>query len=413
MKARIYTVGDELLTGQTLDTNSFFIAGKLTAMGFNIEKACKIADNVDEILFELQDTVNSGVALAIFTGGLGPTSDDKTRKVFEKFFNSRMVQSPEVLENIKNLLKQRNLRLNRLNEQQALVPHNAKIIKNSIGTAPGIWLEKEQTVFVFLPGVPFEMEKIFSEELEKLLRQRFSLSGTEQRIIHTFGLIEADLAEKLQPIENQLPEYIKIAYLPSPEDIKIKLWATETKAGLDTEMDFFVAGIKKIIGDYIFGFGEITLQEALKDIFTEKGLTVSTAESCTGGNIAHKITTVPGSSAYFKGSVVAYSNEVKINILGVPEKIIEKFGAVSEQTVIRMAEGVRKLMKTDFSVATSGIAGPSGGTPEKPVGTVWIAVSTPNETFAKLYRFGNLRSRNIRKSTAAAIFNLIKAAQKF
>ncbi len=408
MKARIVAIGDEILMGQTLDTNSHYLAKKLTELGFDVEMITAIHDDANSIKSRLNDIIGK-VDLALFTGGLGPTSDDITKKTLAEFFGMPLIINKEVLQDVKKFLYDRNLELNELNRKQALVPKGARIIRNDIGTAPAMWFEKNNTVIISMPGVPFEMKYLFENKITDLIKQRFDLPLILIRFIHTLGLIEADLAQKLANFEANLPNNIKIAYLPSPEDIKIRLTAVgKDKKYLSSQLDKLVSEIKQRIGEYIFGYDDENISSAIKKLLTGNGKTIAVAESCTGGNIAHLITSTPGSSEYFKGGIVAYSNEIKHKILGVNKETLEKYGAVSRECVIEMAQGVRRLLNTDYAVATSGIAGPTGGSKDKPVGTVWVAVASENQTIAHKFLFGTMREINIRRSSAFALFELYK-----
>ncbi len=408
MKAWIISIGDELLLGQIINTNAAFLAQKLTALGFSVEKILTIPDNHKHIRDTLQFALGKA-DLVVATGGLGPTSDDITKQVLADFFGGEMIINQEVLEDVKRFLDLRGLQMNDLQREQALVPSSATVIRNPYGTAPGLLFTKSGTTFVFMPGVPFEMQQMFEEKLEKVLRQRFDLPQIVMQFVHTYGLAEADLAKKLHDFEQSLPSGMRIAYLPSPEDIKIRLWMQTRETTLaKSVIEEQIMKITKILGKNVWAIGsDITMQEFVQELFIRKKQTLSTAESCTGGNIAHMITSVPGSSNYYKGTVVSYANEIKANLLGVSQADLDSFGAVSEPVVKQMAMGVKAKLDTDFSVATSGIAGPSGGTPEKPVGTVWIAVATPQGVSATLHKFGPRRDINIRRSSAMALFQLI------
>ena len=413
MKAWIVSIGYELLMGQVVNTNAAFLGQKLTTLGFDVQRIITIPDQNDQIKQTLQQAAGR-VQLVVATGGLGPTSDDITKPALLDFFGGNLQLNQQALKHVEQFLQMRGQRLTHLQRQQAMVPSTAKVIQNPYGTAPGLWFEHQNTVFVFMPGVPFEMQQMFEQNVEPLLRQYFDLPQVYIQLVHTFGKLEAQLTEALKDFEARLPEQVKLAYLPSPEDIKIKLWAYgRDEAMLRQMVEEQVAKLRKILGNTVWGIGDVTMPQVVQDLFVRHGLTLSTAESCTGGNIAHMITSVPGSSQYYKGSVVAYSNEVKRSVLGVAERDLQKFGAVSQPVVEQMASGVRSLLKTDFSVATSGIAGPTGGSPDKPVGTVWIAVATPERVFSGMFRFGNRRDINIRKSSAMALYQLILRVKEY
>ncbi len=413
MKACILTIGDEILLGNILNTNAQYLAEKLTLLGFDVRRILTVSDDSSEIRNALEFAAGQ-TDLVISTGGLGPTSDDRTKQVIAEFFSDKLMEHPQVLEDVKAFVKKRGRDINAQNRQQALVPSRARVLRNPIGTAPGLWMEKKGTVFVFLPGVPFEMKKIFDEQLMHLLKQHFDLPVIYYRFVHTLGIPEADLAQQLSDFEQNLPGEIKIAYLPSPEDIRIRLLATgKDLRRIKNIVDMQLEKLLEQLGDAAWGLDNDTLPVVVGRLLTGHGLTVATAESCTGGNIARMITSVSGSSAYFRGSVVAYANEIKEKVLGVTKADLESFGAVSQPVVEQMAAGVRALMHTDFAVATSGIAGPTGGTPEKPVGTTWIAVASPAGVKARLFRFGSIREVNIRRASATALHLFINAIKDF
>ncbi len=413
MNACIISIGDEILLGNILNTNSQYLAEKLTALGFSVRRIITIPDDKDQILEALKFAAGQ-TDLVITTGGLGPTSDDRTKDVICQFFGDTLIEDPIVLEDVKNFLSKRGRRMNEANRNQALVPSKAKILRNRLGTAPGLWMEKDKTVFIFLPGVPHEMKALYENEVKDRLQEHFDLPVIYYRFVHTLGIPEAELSEKLQDFEKTLPDNVAIAYLPSPEDIRIRLLAHGSDLRkIKNELDFLLEALLEILGEAAWGLDNDTLPQVVKRLFTSKKITLSTAESCTGGNIAHMITSVPGSSQYFKGTVVAYANEVKSTILGVSENTLKEYGAVSQQVVEQMAIGVKKLLNTDFAVATSGIAGPSGGTAEKPVGTTWIAVATPVAVVSQLFHFGSTRDINIRRASATALHMLITQVRKF
>jgi nicotinamide-nucleotide amidase len=407
MKAEIVTIGDELLIGQTVDTNSAFLGSELSSLGFNIIQITSISDKREMILRTLGEKLGKADVVMI-TGGLGPTSDDITKQTLCEFFETKLIMNAEVLSNIESIILKRNYPLNENNRRQAEVPESCKVIPNTAGTAPGMWFEKEGTIFVSMPGVPHEMKHIMREYVIPELKKRF----TSQHIIHknimTYGTFEAKLAEILTDFEAGLPQNIKLAYLPSAGVIKLRLTGSGVnRTELAKSIQFQVDKLYQIIPGLIFSENEETLEMVVGRILIQKGKTLSCAESCTGGEISHLITSVPGSSKYFMGSVISYSNESKTNILGVPEETIIRSGAVSRETVEKMAEGARMRFKTDFAIATSGIAGPDGGTPEKPVGTVWISISSETKTLSEKFTFGNDRVINIRRFSYAAL-NLLR-----
>ena len=402
MLAEIITIGDELLIGQVIDTNSAWIAEQLNMAGIKVHQITSISDNQEHILQTLKEA-SSRVQLILITGGLGPTKDDITKQTLCKYFDTSLVFSEEAYKNVENLFYHRGVKVTEVNRQQAMVPANCKVLPNVNGTAPCMWFEKENCIYVSMPGVPFEMKAIMEQEVIPLL-----LHKQKQVIIHrtilTEGVGESMLASIIEPWEDALPEFIKLAYLPQPGMVRLRL----TAYGKDREvLQDAVSKAEKelypLAGKYIFGFDNDTIESVIGQLLRQKGMTLSTAESCTGGNIAQLITSIAGSSDYFKGSVVAYSNEIKEKMLGVPHQTLVDHGAVSEQTVIAMAEGIKERFNTDYSIAVSGIAGPGGGTDEKPVGTTWIAVATPTGTTARKFLLGDHRGRNIRKASVAAL----------
>jgi nicotinamide-nucleotide amidase len=407
MKAEIITIGDELLIGQTIDTNSAWMGAELSHAGFDIHKKTSVHDKRSDILKALSDASgNSDVVL--ITGGLGPTSDDITKQALCEFFNTRLVMNSEVLKMVENMMHKRNYPMNENNRKQAEVPEVCSVLTNAAGTAPGMWFEKDGTVFISMPGVPYEMKYIMNEHVLPALRKRFTSQIIIHRNVMTYGTPEAKLAEVLTGFEAGLPGYIKLAYLPASGIIKLRLTGTGNDRRLISgAIEDQVMKLYSIIPNAIYGENEESLEMVIGKLLKEKKKTICTAESCTGGNIAHMITSVPGSSQYFRGSVIAYANEIKTELLGVRDKVIEKEGAVSEAVVKAMAEGALRLMKTDYSIATSGIAGPDGGTKEKPVGTLWTAVASNSGTVAEKHTFGTDRITNITRFTLVAL-NLLR-----
>ncbi len=408
MNAKIITIGDEILQGQTLDTNSNYLAQKLTELSFHVGQICTIGDQKNAIIEALENSVGK-YNLIVITGGLGPTSDDITKRVLAEYFNGELVENQEVLQDVKKFVEARGFELNENNRKQALVPSICKVVRNPFGTAPGMIFEKNNSVVISMPGVPFEMKQMFEEKMVPELKKIFDFPTKCIKFIHTLGLPEATLAKKLEDFEKNLPDNIKMAYLPSPEDIKIRLWAFGGfQRRICEQIGELTRELQHIIGENIFGYGDDTLETVVADLLKSQGKTVSIAESCTGGRIGHVITSVPGSSEYFKGSAVTYSNDAKIKVLGVSKQTLEDFGAVSKEVVVEMAKGALIMFQTDYAIATSGIAGPTGGTDDKPVGTTWIAVVSRDDIFVEKYVFGTRRDINIRRATATALFNLIK-----
>lgn len=403
MKAEIITIGDEILIGQIVDTNSAWIAEQFNLNGIEIYQITSVHDDTEHIA-EAMRIAEEKADLVILTGGLGPTKDDITKHALCDYFNTNLVFHEQTFENIKNRFKNRNIDLNKLNRDQAMLPGACTVLTNKVGSAPGMWFEKNDTIFVSVPGVPFEMKYLVENEILPRLRTNGKTKAIFHKTVQTQGLPESMLAEKIENWETSLPENIKLAYLPNPMSVRLRLSAIGTDL---EELKRLVGGeiekLKQLIPDYIFGYDNATLGEITGRLLREKNLTIAVAESCTGGYISHLITSVPGSSEYFRGGVTAYSNEVKKSLLGVSELTLQKYGAVSSEVVREMALGVRKKLGADFAVATSGIAGPTGGTEEKPVGTVWIAIAGPENTITEKFIFGDNRERNIIRSGQTAL----------
>ncbi|MCK9411991.1 MAG: competence/damage-inducible protein A [Prolixibacteraceae bacterium] len=408
MNLDIITIGDEILIGQIVDTNSAWMAQKLNDEGINVRQIISISDDPDHITETFIESARK-VDLVIVTGGLGPTKDDKTKDTICDFFGTKLVANADVLENIEELLSKRGIALNRLNRDQALVPEGSHVFQNKLGTAPGLLLRKNGCSFIFMPGVPYEMKYLMEFEVLPYLRNNFQTTTILHRTVLTQGLPESMLAEKIADWEDALPGFIKLAYLPSPQGVRLRLSARGMEQALmEAEVASQITGLQKLIAPNIYGYNDESPAESIGKLLTEKGWTVSTAESCTGGAIAKLFTENPGSSDYFKGSVVAYSNEIKKDILGVKEELLNQHGAVSREVVESMALNGCRVMKTDFAIATSGIAGPGGGTEEKPVGTVWIAVAFRDQVVSQLFNFGNDRERNITRTSQNSLFMLRK-----
>jgi len=408
MKAQIITIGDELLIGQTVDTNSAWIGAELSKLGFDVFRKISIHDLRTDILDTLAEVTGKSDVVLI-TGGLGPTSDDITKHTLCEYFGTKLVTDHEVLDMIEDMYRQRNWPMNENNRRQAEVPEACRVLKNAVGTAPGMWFEKDKTTFVSMPGVPHEMIHIMTEHVLPELKKRYSSQTIIHKNIMTYGIGESSLAEILTGFEEALPKEIKLAYLPSFGIIKLRLTATgPDKQQLENIVEQQVRELYNTIPHLIYGEDEESFEAAIGRILIEKGATVCTAESCTGGKIASMLTSIPGSSAYYKGSVIAYENQVKRDLLGVSAVTLDKYGAVSRECVEEMATGARRLLKTGYSVATSGIAGPDGGTKEKPVGTIWIAVSSESGTKAQRFRFGIDRITNINRFSIAALHLLWK-----
>jgi len=413
MKAAIITIGDELLIGQTIDTNSAWIGAEMSKSGFDVYRITSVHDRREDILYALGEAAGK-TDVVLITGGLGPTSDDITKPTLCEFFNTELVMNYEVLDMIENMMRYRNFPMNDKNRRQAEVPAACRVLKNSSGTAPGMWFEKDGTIYISMPGVPNEMKHLMTEIVLPELNKRFISQVIIHRNIMTYGTFESKLADTLTDFEAGLPENIKLAYLPSSGIIKLRLTGTGSDHSLLTQLlKEQVDILYKTIPEIIYSEEEESLQGVIGRLLKANHKTVSTAESCTGGQIAQMLTSIAGSSGYYTGSVIAYDNSIKKMLLGVKNKTLEKHGAVSEETVKEMAEGARKALRTDFAVATSGIAGPDGGSGIKPVGTVWIAVASEKGTITEKRVFGNDRTSNIIRFSLAALNLLRKEILKY
>ena len=403
MKASIITIGDEILIGQIVDTNSVSIARHLNSAGIVVRERTSVGDERQQIIDAVEQAMRH-CDIVILTGGLGPTKDDITKKTLAELFGGKLVRDEAVAKHVQKMLEARGIEFNHLNQDQALVPDNCIVLFNRHGTAPGMWFEQNNKVIISLPGVPFEMEHLMQEEVMPRLKNRFSLRQIVHRTLITAGLAESMLAEKIAAWEEALPPYLHLAYLPSAGVVRLRLSAYEVEGeSVSKEIDRQFAALQKIIPRYVLGFERASMQQIVHDLLTQHHLTLAVAESCTGGAIASRFTAIAGASHYFLCSVTAYSNAAKSNILGVDPQLIERYGAVSEQVARQMAEGVRRIGGSDYAVATTGIAGPSGGTAEKPVGTVWMAVAGPQRTVALLQQCGTDRGQIIDRASAYAI----------
>ncbi len=404
---KIINIGDELLLGQVVNTNASTMSRMLTEAGFEVACVEVVGDRRDDIERALDD--HAGYDVVLITGGLGPTKDDITKKLLCDYFHSELVESEVALENVRRIFAVRGFELTPVNRAQALVPKCCEVLNNDLGTAPCMWFEHENRVFVSLPGVPFEMEWLMANRVIPKLRETFRTEVIINKNILTQGIGESFLSDLIEPWELALPECIRLAYLPVAGMTKLRLTARgPQESSLREAIDHAVRGLYQIAGQYIVGEDCETLAELVHKTLTERGLSLATAESCTGGTIASSLTAQAGASAYFKGGVVAYSNEVKVCALGVQHSTLEAHGAVSEETAREMVEGVRTRLGSDLAIATTGIAGPDGGTPEKPVGTVWIAVANATHTEAQLLSFpGRRRQQNIDRTVNQAFSMLI------
>ena len=403
MKATIVTIGDEILIGQILDTNSRYISRALNSHGIVVAERTSIGDNRTQIV-ETLDRALSQSEVVIITGGLGPTKDDITKHTLCDYFGSTLRYDECEAEHIRTLLARRNVAFNDLNRGQAMVPECCTVLHNAHGTAPGMWFEREGRVVISLPGVPFEMQHLIDEEVMPRLCARFELREIVHRTMITFGIAESILAERIADWEEALPDYIHLAYLPAPNVVRLRLSAYEVEGKtVREEIESLFDKLRTIIPDNIAGFEEASVEELVHNIMINKGLTLAVAESCTGGAIASKFTAQAGASAYFMCGVVSYSNESKRDILGVDMHDIEQYGAVSEQVAMAMAKGAKVISGANFAISTTGIAGPTGGSEAKPVGTVWIGIATPDRCFAVRKNCGTDRSQIIARATAYAI----------
>jgi nicotinamide-nucleotide amidase len=404
MLAEIITIGDELLIGQVIDTNSAWMGQQLSLNGIRVKQITSVSDDARHIREALEEA-KQRAGIILITGGLGPTKDDITKKTLKEYFKMEWRMDEKVLQNVISIFRGFGKETTDINKLQAQVPDKCIALTNKNGTAPGMWFDVDGKVFVSMPGVPYEMKGIMTESVLPMLRERFGLPSIIHRTILTQGIGESMLAEKIEAWEDSLAEHkIKLAYLPSPGMVRLRMSAEgNDKEELLKNVNKKLAEVMPLIKGYVYGFDDDTLEKVLGDLLKKERKTLSTAESCTGGLVAHMLTSVPGSSEYYWGSIVSYSYEVKTIELNVPAKMLEQFGAVSEETVKQMAIGVRERLRTDYSIAISGIAGPDGGTVDKPVGTVWIAVAKEGFVFAKRFQFGDNRERNILRSSVTAL----------
>lgn len=414
MTASIVTIGDEILIGQIIDTNSSYIAKALDKIGIETTEMLSISDNENHILstFEkLQNRVN----LVVITGGLGPTKDDITKKTLCTYFKDKLISNDKVLNHVTELIEGFYKRpISQINKDQALVPSKAKVLFNKVGTAPGMWMEKENTIFISLPGVPYEMKYLVDEEIIPALVKRFERPYIIHKTIMTYGKGESLLAEEIEDWEDHLPLFIKLAYLPSPGRVRLRLTARgKNEQTLKNAIQIEVEKLQKLIPNDIVGFDDDEpIERIIGKLLSEKKATLSTAESCTGGKIAQLITSIPGASNYFKGSMVTYATETKINLLEINPDLIEKYSVVSKEVVQEMALSVQRILKTDYAIATTGNAGPSKGDSTIDVGTVFISVVTPKRVIVEEFNFGKPREKVIDRSVNKALEILYKEILK-
>ena len=404
MKVEIITIGDELLIGQIVDTNSSQIGELLNDFGMEVSMTTTIHDDHDQILQVLSEA-EKRADIILITGGLGPTKDDITKKALCDYFSCSLIENKDVKNHVKKLLEKLNIPFNSLNAGQYMVPEKCIVLPNKIGTAPGMLFEKKNKIFISMPGVPKEMYDLMTSEVLPLLEKKnISRESIYHKKILLSGISESSLAEKIELWETALPLYIKLAYLPNPERLCLRLSAYgDNKAKLKAEVLSQVEKLREIIPEYIFGYDEDNLAEVVGKLLLERNATVGVAESCTGGNIAHFFTSNPGSSDYFKSGVVSYTNEIKNKVLGVKKETLDKYTAVSRDVALEMAEGVKKVLSTDYAISTTGFVGPTGGTKDIPLGTVWIAVAGKQGSIAKKFIFTMDRNRNIIRASQAAI----------
>lgn len=407
MQAEIITIGDELLIGQVVDTNSAWLGSTLGDDGIKVIQITSVQDHAAQIVQAVNDAL-SRADIVLMTGGLGPTKDDITKKTLAEMFGMKLVRNEQVYEMVGKQLALRGIAFTELNQGQALVPDGCTVLPNRNGTAPGMWFERDGKVLISMPGVPFEMKALVKDEVLPRLRKHFALDANVHRTIITFGLAESILADTIASWEEALPPYLHLAYLPSALCIRLRLSTYEIdRQKAEQEIESQIGKLSKVIPHYIIGSEDDSLESVTGTLLKTRGETLATAESCTGGNIAHRFTAMPGASEYFKGGVVAYSNEVKMALLGVDPESLNHYGAVSQSVAEQMAEGVRRATGATYGISTTGIAGPTGGTPEKPVGTVWMAVATPNGVFSRRMVFGSVRSQNIERASSNCI-NLLR-----
>ena len=406
MNVRIINIGDELLIGQVINSNAAFMSSLLLKNGFYVDRTVVVGDNGPDILQAVEEAF-ARVDAVIVTGGLGPTKDDITKKVLCGYFGDELVLDTDTLDFVTAWLKGRGVEMSETNRTQAMVPSRATVLPNRCGTAPGLWMEQEGKVLISLPGVPYEMERLMTDSVVPALQRRFH-PGEHYlcKTVQTLGIGESTLSDLLEPWELTLPPHIGLAYLPDSGIVRLRLTGHGSDAEqLEREMEAEQEKLCRLAGDYVFAREDKKMQDIVADLLLQHGQTIATAESCTGGNIAHLITERPGSSAYFKGSVVSYANSAKMNLLKVSQADLDRVGPVSQEVVEQMARGAREALDTDYAVATSGLAGPDGGTPDKPVGTVWMAVASPRGVISRKFTFGNAggRQRIIYRATVRAL----------
>lgn len=412
MKASILNIGNELLSGLVVNTNASFIAQCLDGIGVSVQRIDTVSDSGDDIISVLNHHLQQS-NLIIITGGLGPTNDDITKHTLTERFGMKLQFHQPSFDNIKNMFKNRGLEISDTNRQQAMLPDGCVVLLNTQGTAPGMWFEVDSKIVISLPGVPFEMKYLMEAEVIPRLKEKVQHIFILRKLFLTTGIPESYLQDRLRDWELSLGVNTQLAYLPEPGIVKLRLSISgNDDKSVSRQLGIYESQLRDILLEEIFGTDSDTLERVIGQLLVEQNKTLSVAESCTGGFLAHLITSVPGSSRYFNGGVVSYSNDIKMNLLKVDSQLIEKFGAVSREVVIAMAQNVRLLMKSDYAIAVSGVAGPDGGSIEKPVGTVWIAIATSNSVQAKVFNFGEHRIRNIRRAAIAALNELRLTLEK-
>lgn len=406
VKVKVISIGDEILIGQIVNTNSAYINEKLHCIGIKVSKVVTIGDNRQDLLDELYDSLQHNYDITLITGGLGPTHDDITKPILVEFFNDELVLDEKVLEKVKSIFASRNVVMPETNIGQAMKPSKSKIIWNEHGTAPGLLIEVQNRIFVAMPGVPFEMKEMIDHSVVPLIKEKYLQNPNYYYKVETLltsGIGESILFEKIGSIDDLLQGQ-KMAFLPSPLGVRLRI---DVKAKTESEADNEVRRIEKIlyerVGEFIYGRNDDTLEEITGKILKEKGLTISAAESCTGGFISQRITDISGSSEYFKGAIISYSNDVKENLVLVDGGLLREKGAVSSEVAMEMAKGVRKVLQTDIGISATGIAGPTGATETKPLGLTYIAIAIGNKVYSKELLLGDNRHRNRIRAAQAAL----------
>lgn len=409
MNAEIITIGDELLIGQVIDTNSAWLGQQLTACGIEVGRKSAVQDKPAEIKSALKDAMERSM-LILITGGLGPTKDDLTKATLADFFGMKMRFDESVLKDVTDIFSRFGREVTPTNRTQAEVPEGCEVIRNANGTAPGMWFDSDGKIVVSMPGVPHEMKSMFSDVVLPKLRSKFELAAIYHRTVMTQGIGESWLSDQLEDWEASLKkENIGLAYLPAPGLVRLRLTAHgDDYAALQKKVDAKIVELPSLIGQFMFATEDTTLEKVVGDLLRKKNKTLATAESCTGGYIAHLVTSIPGSSAFYAGSALTYAYESKTILLDIPQELMNKVGAVSEEVAKLMAENIRKKLGTDYAISTTGIAGPGGGTEEKPVGTVWIGLATKDGVEAKKFLFGDNRERNIVRAAQAGLMMLYR-----